>query len=126
MIGLKGFSSGGGVGSTISCNIVKRMITAGMIILSLLASLCVIAISAELLCPRFCLRTVSVECPLQDDAVKIDTASRMLLLCARGEIQRSFSVAFGRGGFGKSREGDLKTPLGVYNLDRAGFQNQAR
>lgn len=47
----------------------------------------------------------------------IDTEARRLYLCAAdGRSDAEYPVSLGRGGVGKRREGDGKTPLGVYPL----------
>jgi murein L,D-transpeptidase YafK len=46
----------------------------------------------------------------------IDTSSHELALCEGGVAAKAFAVALGRGGTGKTRTGDDKTPLGMYAL----------
>jgi len=46
--------------------------------------------------------------------VRVD--DHRLYLCEAGKTVESFPVALGRGGVGKTRTGDRKTPLGVYGV----------
>jgi murein L,D-transpeptidase YafK len=55
-------------------------------------------------------------CPAKEVVLLIDTSAHELFLCKNGVPSRAFSVALGRGGTGKTRIGDDKTPLGVYAL----------
>jgi murein L,D-transpeptidase YafK len=55
-------------------------------------------------------------CPPSGDAVVVVAASRELWLCERGVPAVRFAVALGRGGVGKRRQGDRRTPLGTYGL----------
>ena len=55
-------------------------------------------------------------CPRAGDAVVVTTASRRLWLCEGGTPAAWFAVALGRGGVGKQRRGDGRTPLGTYPL----------
>lgn len=58
-------------------------------------------------------------CAAGESAVVVDTAARRLSLCDAGDVEGRFRVALGGGGVGKRREGDRKTPLGVYPLGTA-------
>ncbi len=60
--------------------------------------------------------TAASECPAGDPLVVVDTAAHKLRLCENGTAVRAFHVALGRGGTRKRKEGDNKTPLGVYPL----------
>jgi murein L,D-transpeptidase YafK len=60
-----------------------------------------------------------VTCPASGAVVLVDTASRTLCLCNRGEMQGQFRVALGRGGVAKQAEGDGRTPIGAYGLSEA-------
>jgi L,D-peptidoglycan transpeptidase YkuD (ErfK/YbiS/YcfS/YnhG family) len=55
-------------------------------------------------------------CPPRGSQVVVDTRAGTLRLCAGGASEGSWSVAIGRGGVGKRRAGDGKTPLGRYTL----------
>jgi hypothetical protein len=46
----------------------------------------------------------------------VDTRQRGLFLCEGGQPLERFAVAIGRGGTGKEKRGDLRTPLGAYPL----------
>jgi L,D-peptidoglycan transpeptidase YkuD (ErfK/YbiS/YcfS/YnhG family) len=46
----------------------------------------------------------------------VDTTLHRLFLCEAGDVQHEYSVRLGKGGVGKTREGDGKTPLGAYAL----------
>ena len=54
-----------------------------------------------------------------DAQVVLHTQQHRLLLCEQGQPVTEYRVALGRGGAGEQREGDLKTPLGVYSLGLA-------
>jgi hypothetical protein len=55
-------------------------------------------------------------CPPSGDAVVVLTRAHELWLCATGVAPARFAVALGRGGVGKRRRGDARTPLGTYSL----------
>jgi hypothetical protein len=55
-------------------------------------------------------------CPPVGAEVVVDTRRRGLWLCESGHAVDRFPVAIGRGGPGKRRRGDLRTPLGEYPL----------
>jgi len=55
-------------------------------------------------------------CAGEDRTIVVDTAEHELLLCEAGRTARTFDVALGRGGVGKRKEGDRRTPLGAYPL----------
>lgn len=58
-------------------------------------------------------------CAGLDAQVVLHTEQHRLLLCEQGHPAAEYRVALGRGGAGKQREGDLRTPLGVYPLGPA-------
>ncbi len=47
----------------------------------------------------------------------VDTATHRLFLCAENREELSFSIRIGGKGTGKTRQGDAKTPLGIYSVD---------
>jgi murein L,D-transpeptidase YafK len=51
-----------------------------------------------------------------DAKVVVDLEKHVLALCEKGAALASFSVRLGRGGVGKTKEGDGKTPVGTYPL----------
>ena len=55
-------------------------------------------------------------CAAPDARIVVDTAAHRLALCERDREVASFSVRLGRGGVGKTTEGDHKTPRGTYPL----------
>lgn len=55
-------------------------------------------------------------CPPSGDSIVVLTRTRELWLCAGGAPSAQFAVALGRGGVGKRRRGDGRTPLGTYSL----------
>jgi hypothetical protein len=55
-------------------------------------------------------------CAVPDARIVVDIAAHRLLLCDHDKQAATFGVRIGSGGAGKSREGDDKTPLGVYPL----------
>ncbi len=57
-------------------------------------------------------------CEAADRRVVVLTGERRLLLCDRATLVSAFDVHLGRGGVGKSRQGDSKVPTGVYSLGR--------
>lgn len=58
----------------------------------------------------------SVPCRGGEAYLHVQTSSHRLWLCDAGRSENSFGVRLGKGGLGKSREGDGKTPLGTYPL----------
>lgn len=46
----------------------------------------------------------------------VETSKHALTLCEAGNSVETFSVRIGKNGTGKTREGDGKTPLGLYGL----------
>jgi murein L,D-transpeptidase YafK len=68
------------------------------------------------------LRLVGSHTPLQQRASKVlvlKTAHKLLLLDSNNNAIRTYSVAIGRGGVEpKQRQGDHKTPEGLYVIDR--------
>jgi hypothetical protein len=55
-------------------------------------------------------------CGGEGPAIVVDTRASRLGLCEAGRLVKDYAVAVGRGGTGKSDEGDGKTPLGRYPL----------
>jgi hypothetical protein len=55
-------------------------------------------------------------CAAPDARIVVDLASHVLALCDKDKLVEAFSVRLGRGGVGKTREGDGKTPVGTYDL----------
>lgn len=56
------------------------------------------------------------KCETSDRRIVVLTAERRLLLCDRTYLAGSFEIHLGRGGVGKTRQGDDKVPIGVYSL----------
>ena len=56
------------------------------------------------------------ECEGSGTSILIDSDDSKLFLCKSGKEVGNFRVSFGRGGFGKTKQGDKKTPLGAYSL----------
>jgi murein L,D-transpeptidase YafK len=56
--------------------------------------------------------------------IVVNTQAGQLFLCASGKVHRRFPVAVGRGGTGKNKEGDRKTPLGIYILEKPRSSNR--
>jgi murein L,D-transpeptidase YafK len=54
-------------------------------------------------------------CPLVN-GINVHTSKRILNICKRGTVIKSFKVAIGYKGIGKKRAGDNKTPIGLYRL----------
>lgn len=57
----------------------------------------------------------STNCPLIN-GINVHTSKRLLTICKKGTVIKSFKVALGYKGVGKKRAGDNKTPIGLYNL----------
>jgi hypothetical protein len=55
-------------------------------------------------------------CAGRGSVVLVLTVPHELHLCLNGLLDKSFPVALGAGGVGKSRQGDEKTPIGTYPL----------
>jgi murein L,D-transpeptidase YafK len=55
-------------------------------------------------------------CPPAGDVVAVFTRKREIWLCRRGVETARIPVAIGRGGAGKKRAGDHRTPVGSYAL----------
>ena len=55
-------------------------------------------------------------CTAADARIVVETGAHRLALCDRDREVSAFSVRLGRGGVGKTAEGDGKTPLGIYPL----------
>lgn len=55
-------------------------------------------------------------CAGRGSAVLVLTVPHELHLCRDGLVVKSFPVDLGRGGVGKTRQGDEKVPLGTYPL----------
>lgn len=49
-------------------------------------------------------------------SIVVDTTAHRLWLCEAGAVDQEFKIAIGRAGSGKRKQGDLKTPTGVYAL----------
>lgn len=48
--------------------------------------------------------------------LRVDTDQHVLRLCEDGRVAVEYPVSLGRGGVGKRKQGDRKTPLGRYSL----------
>jgi murein L,D-transpeptidase YafK len=55
-------------------------------------------------------------CEHQDARIVVDLKEHELTLCQRTKVVETFAIRLGRGGVGKSRAGDHKTPVGTYPL----------
>jgi murein L,D-transpeptidase YafK len=55
-------------------------------------------------------------CSALDARVVVDLQRHTLALCEKDDVVAVFDVRLGRGGIGKTREGDGKTPVGTYAL----------
>lgn len=58
--------------------------------------------------------------PCQGSAsyLHVDTDGHRLWLCDGATAERSYDIRLGKGGLGKTREGDGKVPLGTYGLGK--------
>ncbi len=97
----------------------KKLVWAALLLFSL-ASQAALRLDCSSLTPKELLilkRTPSVDpCEGKGTALVALTGSGVLHTCIDSKTVERFDVAIGRGGTGKTREGDLKTPLGVYSL----------
>lgn len=59
---------------------------------------------------------VDEKCVGSDARIIVFLERHALLLCDKGKTIETFGVRLGRGGVGKTREGDGKTPVGTYSL----------
>jgi hypothetical protein len=57
-------------------------------------------------------------CPAADRRLVVQAGAACLVLCDRSRVVASFPVHLGRGGLGKTRQGDDKVPLGLYPLGK--------
>ena len=55
-------------------------------------------------------------CAAPDSRIVVDLGRHSLVLCEKTTVVGVFGVRLGRGGVGKSKEGDGKTPMGTYPL----------
>jgi murein L,D-transpeptidase YafK len=69
-------------------------------------------------CGRTGEASTRTSCAVRGHVVLVDAKTRTLSLCSEGRALESFRVALGRGGVGKAREGDRRTPLGTYALGK--------
>jgi murein L,D-transpeptidase YafK len=58
------------------------------------------------------------ECNATDRRIIVLTKEQSLLLCDRAVLVSAYSIHLGRGGIGKTRQGDNKVPTGIYSLGR--------
>ncbi len=62
-------------------------------------------------------------CPLSN-GINIHTTKRVLNICQRGTVIKTFKIALGYKGVGKKQAGDNKTPIGLYGLAHPRKSNQ--
>lgn len=55
---------------------------------------------------------------LLDTGIVVYGQKKQMLVCQDQQVVYDFNVLLGFGGLGKTRKGDLKTPLGVYTLGK--------
>jgi L,D-peptidoglycan transpeptidase YkuD (ErfK/YbiS/YcfS/YnhG family) len=60
--------------------------------------------------------SAAATCAPRETAVVIDTRAHRMHHCDAGPVAGTFTVALGSRGVGKQREGDHRTPLGLYGL----------
>jgi hypothetical protein len=89
------------------------------VLLSTAAALALLAASGPATPPepspaRAAPEPTSSPCPPRGTTIAVDTGSHDLWLCSDGTPEARFTVALGRGGIGKRRQGDERTPLGTY------------
>jgi murein L,D-transpeptidase YafK len=80
----------------------------------------VVLVGTCALAAAFGARTRAVDpnqmCSAPDLRVVVDLKKHSLALCEKGRVVGIFDVRLGRGGTGKTQEGDGKTPIGTYPL----------
>jgi len=76
------------------------------------ASLAVVGLLIASACPA----RAAGACTSSDARIVVETGPHRLVLCDRDREIAAFAVRLGRGGIGKTAEGDGKTPLGAYPL----------
>lgn len=65
-----------------------------------------------------------LSCTASDARIVVDLTKHVLVLCDERQAVGSFHVRLGRGGAGKTREGDGKTPVGTYRLGQPRTSNR--
>jgi murein L,D-transpeptidase YafK len=90
--------------------VVRRAVFAGVILLGATAGL------AATLGARAPVVHHEGICAAPDARVVVDLGKHTLALCEKDKARETFTVRLGRGGIGKTREGDGKTPTGTYAL----------
>jgi len=85
----------------------------GVIAVILLGGMCGLAAA---LGARDAVVGASPICDAPDARLVVDLQKHRLALCEKDRAVGTFSVRLGRGGVGKTREGDGKTPVGTYPL----------
>lgn len=65
----------------------------------------------------------TASCPLPS-GINVHTAKKILTICKRGIVVKTFHVALGYKGIGKKHAGDNKTPVGLYGLAQPRKSNQ--
>jgi len=58
------------------------------------------------------------ECNNDTNYIAVDTSRKTLTLCEQGAASNVFRVMIGKNGPGKTKKGDMKTPIGEYSLAR--------
>lgn len=90
----------------------KRRVKLWILLAVLLASGLIVAANATRTTAQHPATCVSVD----GVRVVVHTAEHRLVLCEGESVHATYSVRLGRGGVGKTREGDERTPLGTYSL----------
>lgn len=57
-------------------------------------------------------------CGSQGATIIVDTKKDKLFLCSKDKVEAKYSIAIGRKGTGKKKQGDRKSPLGTYPLGK--------
>ncbi|MFG0268794.1 murein L,D-transpeptidase family protein [Pseudomonas sp. zjy_14] len=71
-------------------------------------------------CPKKAEITTESADPCREhrSVVLVQLKKEQLSLCKNGATVKAYDVALGSGGFGKTRAGDEKTPIGTYPLEK--------
>jgi murein L,D-transpeptidase YafK len=82
--------------------------------LTKLKNIVLLLLSAFFINPVFALSSGS-KCQLAQ-GITINSTTHKLALCLDNQVVKEFQIALGRGGIGKRKQDDKKTPLGLYDL----------
>ena len=70
------------------------------------------------LVPMVCGAAGATDLCEQKTQVVVESKKKVMHLCEKGKLIKSHWVNLGQGGMGKRKQGDGKTPLGIYTLSK--------